>query len=543
MKNIVLALFLVLLTHAARADVKISDLPAGTTLAGAEATPVVQSGATVKSTPAAFSTYTRGLDNTWTGINKFSGNFTTVSTASAATYIGAPFSSNPMIVWVYAAGASNEKIWRQWAGSNCLNFDLQTDAYDSANPWLTTCRTGDVTNSITFGNAGDNPTYTFAGSGAISGNGSGLTSLVGTNLTAASVSLTTKVSGILPVANGGTANAFFTVSGPASTAKTFTFPNASATVLTSNAAVTQAQGGTGLTSAADDTTLVSSGAAWVASALPNCGDSTHALAYATSTNAFSCQSVTGSGGVAGSDTQIQFNDGGAFGGDADHTWNKTTNRETVNGSVSGLDAGTVTSNGGALTIKGGTGGATSGNGGTVTLTGGDPVGSGTGGNISIFGQAGVSGNNVGSTVTIQGGTSTGSATGGNVSILAASSVTGSAGVVNITGGAGGGTSGDAGAVNISGGTAGTSGAGGSVTIAAKNGAGTNQNGGNVVVTLGNATGSGTQGTLQFVNGTTTGAQTATFVATNKPGSATGAPALWLRVVVAGVTYWIPLFAN
>lgn len=39
------------------------------------------------------------------------------------------------------------------------------------------------------------------------------------------------VTGILPVANGGTGNAFFTVSGPASTAKTYTFPNENTTVV------------------------------------------------------------------------------------------------------------------------------------------------------------------------------------------------------------------------------------------------------------------------------------------------------------------------
>lgn len=59
------------------------------------------------------------------------------------------------------------------------------------------------------------------------------------------IGLTTHVSGILPVANGGTNNAFFTVSGPATSAKTYTFPNATTTVLTTNAAVTVAQGGTG----------------------------------------------------------------------------------------------------------------------------------------------------------------------------------------------------------------------------------------------------------------------------------------------------------
>jgi hypothetical protein len=60
------------------------------------------------------------------------------------------------------------------------------------------------------------------------------------------IGLTTTVSGILPGANGGTNNAFFEVTGPATALKTFTFPNASATVLTTNALVTVAQGGTGV---------------------------------------------------------------------------------------------------------------------------------------------------------------------------------------------------------------------------------------------------------------------------------------------------------
>lgn len=61
------------------------------------------------------------------------------------------------------------------------------------------------------------------------------------------VALTTDVSGILPVANGGTGTAYFTVAGPSAT-RTYTFPDANATILTSNAAVTAAQGGTGQTS-------------------------------------------------------------------------------------------------------------------------------------------------------------------------------------------------------------------------------------------------------------------------------------------------------
>ena len=60
------------------------------------------------------------------------------------------------------------------------------------------------------------------------------------------IDLTTTVSGILPSANGGTGNGFFAVSGPTTSLKTFTFPDASATVLTTNALVTVAQGGTGV---------------------------------------------------------------------------------------------------------------------------------------------------------------------------------------------------------------------------------------------------------------------------------------------------------
>jgi len=52
------------------------------------------------------------------------------------------------------------------------------------------------------------------------------------------VALTTHVSGILPVANGGTANAFFTISGPTTSAKTYTVPDANASMMTAPAIAT-----------------------------------------------------------------------------------------------------------------------------------------------------------------------------------------------------------------------------------------------------------------------------------------------------------------
>src|SRR3989338_1191424 len=73
------------------------------------------------------------------------------------------------------------------------------------------------------------------------------------------IDLTTHVSGILPTANGGTGIAFFTAAGP-TVARTYTFPGAAATVLTSNAAVAVAQGGTGLTTLTANNVILGNGA-------------------------------------------------------------------------------------------------------------------------------------------------------------------------------------------------------------------------------------------------------------------------------------------
>lgn len=59
----------------------------------------------------------------------------------------------------------------------------------------------------------------------------------------AQIDMTNGVTGILPSANGGTANGFTKFSGPTTSEKTFTLPNASATILTDNAVVTLTQGG------------------------------------------------------------------------------------------------------------------------------------------------------------------------------------------------------------------------------------------------------------------------------------------------------------
>lgn len=108
------------------------------------------------------------------------------------------------------------------------------------------------------------------------------------------------ITGTLPAGNGGTGSAFTAFAGPNTSVKTLTLPNANATLLSDANAVTLAQGGTGLTSAADDTTLISSGSAWVASAIPNCTDTGgNHLNYTASTNTLSCGTSGGSSATSG----------------------------------------------------------------------------------------------------------------------------------------------------------------------------------------------------------------------------------------------------
>lgn len=157
--------------------------------------------------------------------------------------------------------------------------------------------------------------------------------------------------------------------------------------------------------------------------------------------------ATGGGGTPGSpDTSVQFNDGGSFGGDADFTYDKTTNTlnlgatdivstlstggtfnievggdgepftvTTANGTTSGSTGGLMnflagngngagdgggfgmtggdggaTGDGGTFSLYGGNGGLTSGEGGDITLNAGNVQGSsGNGGAVSINGGYGV----------------------------------------------------------------------------------------------------------------------------------------------------------
>ena len=147
-----------------------------------------------------------------------------------------------------------------------------------------------------------------------------------------------------------------------------------------NGTVPFGKGGTGLTTAADDTTLVSSGAAWVASALPNCTDATgNHLNYTASTNSFSCgTSSSGGGGLtvastsiaSGANTKVLFDNSGTLG---EYTISGSGNVAMTTSPVFttpniGVATGSISGNAGTVTGATFTTGLTV-NTGTVTLTG------------------------------------------------------------------------------------------------------------------------------------------------------------------------------
>lgn len=90
--------------------------------------------------------------------------------------------------------------------------------------------------------------------------------------------------------------------------------------------------------ATDDSLVVGNGTTYQVKAVPDCDDTGgNHLNYDTSSNAFSCGNSGGGGGGAGSaagaDTQVQYNNGGALGGDTGLTFDNSTDDLTVGGEI------------------------------------------------------------------------------------------------------------------------------------------------------------------------------------------------------------------
>lgn len=98
------------------------------------------------------------------------------------------------------------------------------------------------------------------------------------------------VVGILPAANGGTNNAFFQVTGPATSTKTFTLPNASATLLYDGGPLGTPSSGVGTNLTALNATQLTSGT------LPDARTSSNIAKLATEQNWTAGQAVTPTNG-------------------------------------------------------------------------------------------------------------------------------------------------------------------------------------------------------------------------------------------------------
>lgn len=187
--------------------------------------------------------------------------------------------------------------------------------------------------------------------------------------------------------------------------------------------------------------------------------------------------------VGGTDTQVQFNDGGVLGGERALAWDKATKTLTVgeDGGFGWIQGGSNPAGpGGFLVLKGGSSTAIGEKGGDSYLYGGTPV-DGDGGWAILLGSPGVGINRAGGDFRAQGGYSTGSATGGGVVIDGGPSAdTGDAGPVIIRGGPAIGSAGKGGNVSLAGGTPAGSDPAGAVDVSPELRLKTNLNDGNYV---------------------------------------------------------------
>ena len=129
---------------------------------------------------------------TWTGAHVFSGALrATGPTTPNVAVSGVDLDTNgnsPRVRWSTSTGAADTKFW-EFIESNTGIMTLRTlnDANSAASNALVVTRTGAAVAGLTFGNATDNPFYFFGGTGAITGVGSGLTALNGTNISSGTV--------------------------------------------------------------------------------------------------------------------------------------------------------------------------------------------------------------------------------------------------------------------------------------------------------------------------------------------------------------------
>lgn len=210
---------------------------------------------------------------------------------------------------------------------------------------------------------------------------------------------------------------------------------------------------------------------------------------------------------AGSNTQIQYNGNGAFAASAGLTWTDSTSvlsiGQSTGGTITAFPNITTTSVGASLTISSASGGSVSGNGGALSILAGNGVGSTNGGGGALLLQAGSGSTLHGAGSNVTGGTATLAAGNGGTSGLP--SATSIGGGLNLAAGTG---ESQGGSVVCNAGSATAGGGGGSISFTSGQGAGTGS-GGNLSFSSGGAATTGNGGTFSVATGNAGGAAAST----------------------------------
>lgn len=130
----------------------------------------------------------QSITPTWTGTHTFTGVPTAYATSGTWASLGQT-SNYPALTLRAGAAATNTKLWQHYVDASSGSYVLShlDDAASTQRAVIAAAKSGSTLSSITFGNSTDNPTYTFYGTGVISGVGSGLTALNASNLASGTV--------------------------------------------------------------------------------------------------------------------------------------------------------------------------------------------------------------------------------------------------------------------------------------------------------------------------------------------------------------------
>jgi hypothetical protein len=283
--------------------------------------------------------------------------FVSANGSSQSIYIaGSGFTYNPFTQTLstanFAGNASSATTAATAATATNANNVLLTSVLSNSNYYLVFSPFGSTYNLLNIhANILFNPATQTLTVANLAGNASTSTALqTARSIYGNTFNGTADVTGIIASTFGGTENGFTAFTGPATSKKTFTLPNSSATILTTASVVTVPQGGTGLTSLAQGDILYSSALNTLSALAKNTSATRYLSNTGTSNNPAWAQinltnGVTGALPVANGGTgQTTYTDGQLLIGN-------TTGNTLAKGNLIGSTGVSVTNGAGTISVS------------------------------------------------------------------------------------------------------------------------------------------------------------------------------------------------